>query len=666
MRSHWLPLLILSLWSASHGFAAARDAAETEVLRSPHGNLQLTVSLNESGAAFGVLRFRENPIGTLAFGLKFTNAAPLQRRLRIVETRRRTHDETYSIPVGKTSSARDHYQEVIVTLEEAAEPKRRFEVACRAFDDGLAFRYQLPEQESLKSFELTEELTQFNFPENPTAHLLPLNSHTTPYEKYYETRPVNEIDRSMLIGVPMLMNRKGRDGQPLWFAITEANLIDYAGMYLAPVDGQPGTLISKLSPLPGRNDGVKVVAKTPHNSPWRVLMIADNPGRLIESNLVFNLSEPSRIADTSWIKPGRTTFPWWNGYVLEGVDFKPGLNTATMKHYIDFCAENGIEYHSLDGTDTAWYGGPIAPNGPTDITKSVPEIDLPEVLRYAKEKGVRLRLWMHWIALKRQLDEALPIYEKWGIEGIMVDFMDRDDQEMVAWYQEVAEKCAKHHLTVTWHGAYKPVGMERTWPNVLTSEAVLNQEFNKWDKIGTPPEHNLNVAFIRTLAGPLDYHQGGMRTLLPENHKPIFNAPMVQGTRGHQLAMFVVYENHLPMLADYPAAYRGQPGLEFLCKVPCNWDETKVLHAEFGKCIVVARRKGDTWYLGGMTAGEKRTLELPLSFLNDGSFDAEVIEDDPEGPTMLTVREESVARTSILRMAMPRAGGFVAKISATK
>ena len=402
--------------------------------------------------------------------------------------------------------------------------------------------------------------------------------------------------------------------------MTEANLTDYAGMYLAGVEGEPGTLAARLSPLPGREDGAKVLGKAPHASPWRVLMVADDPGRLIESHLVFHLSDPPAIADTSWIRPGKTTFPWWNGYVLDGVDFEPGVNTATMKHYIDFCAEHGIPYHSLDGLDIAWYGGPIQPEGPTDVTRAAPSIDLPELLRHAKAKGVRLRLWMHWKALKPQIDEAFRTYEAWGIEGVMVDFMDRDDQEMVRFYHEMAEKAAKHHLTLTLHGAYKPTGMERTWPNVLTYEAVLNQEYNKWQPPGvrgTPPEHNLDVAFVRMLAGPLDYHQGGMRSVLPEDYQFRDKAPPVQGTRGHQLAMYVVYQNHLPMLADSPSAYRGQPGLEFLTQVPTTWDETRVLHAEVGRCLVIARRKGDAWYLGGMTAAQGRELDLPLGFLGE-------------------------------------------------
>lgn len=448
--------------------------------------------------------------------------------------------------------------------------------------------------------------------------------------------------------------------------MTEANLTDYAGMYLAGVQGEPGVLTSKLSPLPNRNDGAKVLGKTPHASPWRVLMIADDPGRLIESNIVFHLSAPSAIADTSWIKSGKTTFPWWNGYALEGVDFEPGVNTATMKHYIDFCAEQGIPYHSLDGLDIAWYGGPIRPDGPTDITTAAPSIDLPEVLRYAKEKGVRLRVWLHWKALKPQIDVAFRKYEEWGIEGVMVDFMDRDDQEMVRFYQEMAEKAAKHHLTLTLHGAYKPTGMERTWPNVLSYEAALNQEYNKWQSPGvrgTPPRHNLDIGMVRMLAGPLDYHQGGMRSVLPEAYRFRDQAPPVQGTRGHQLAMYVVYQNHLPMMADYPAAYRGQPGLEFVVEVPTTWDETRVLHAEVGKCLIIARRKGNQWYVGGMTAEQPRELRLPLGFLAEGAHTAKLLLDKPTaGPNALESRAESVSQDTDLRVRIPPSGGFVARL----
>ena len=657
---------VLVVVGLSSPLALIAADASPETLDSPDGDLRVTFQLNEQGRPTFAVTYRQTPVATGILGLEFAGSGPLAENLRVVETRRRSRDSTYAIAVGKASSARDQHHELIVELEEVVSPKRRLNVAFRAFDDGIAFRYMIPEQAPLDEFVLTSEQTRFTFPGDPRARALPLNSYTTPYEKYYETLNVSGISPQMLIGLPLLLELP-RDGtDPVWLAMTEASLTDYAGMYLSGVDGESGTLAAKLSPLPGREDGAKVLGRAPHASPWRLLMFADDPGRLIESQLVFHLNEPSKIEDTSWIRPGKTTFPWWNGYVLEGVDFAPGVNTATMKHYIDFCAEQGIPYHSLDGLDIAWYGGPIHPNGPTDVTRAAPSIDLPELLRYAEERGVRLRLWMHWKALQPQIDEAFRRYEEWGIEGVMVDFMDRDDQEMVRFYHEMAEKAAKHRLTLTFHGAYKPTGMERTWPNVLSYEAVLNQEFNKWQPPGTrgtPPEHNLDVAFIRMLAGPLDYHQGGMRSVLPENYRWRDKAPPVQGTRGHQLAMYVVYQNHLSMLADYPAAYRGEPGLDFLVQVPANWDETRVLRAEMGRCLVIARRAGRDWYLGGMTAAESRELDLPLDFLGEGSFAAALYLDDPAGgPTAIQQRKQLLSRGDTARITMPASGGFAARL----
>lgn len=650
--------LLVLIVAASWGRPAHAQESERFSLNSPDGKLRLTLQLNADGRPEFSLATAGTLVASGTLGLDFVGAPPLGDNLKIVETARSTVRHTYHIAVGKASSATNHYNELIVRLIESSLPQRRLDLEFRAFDDGLAFRYRLPKQEPLGDFVISDELTQLRFPDDPLAKALPLAGYTTPYEWYYETKPVSQLASNRLFGLPILL---GLANEKLWVAVTEADLTDYAGMYLEKTaDG----FVSRLSPLPGQAKK-KVVGTTPFSTPWRVFMVSDDPGRLIESNLVFNLSQPQAFKDTSWIKPGKTTFPWWNHYVLEDVDFEPGVNTATMKHYIDFCAEHGIPYHSLDGLDIAWYGGPIAPNGPTDITKSAPSIDLPELLRYAKAKGVRLRLWMHWKALQPQIDEAFAKYEEWGIEGVMVDFMDRDDQQMVRFYHEMAEKAAKHHLTVTLHGAYKPTGMERTWPNVLTFEAALNQEYNKWQPPGvkgTPPEHNLDIAFVRMLAGPLDYHQGGMRSVLPEDYRFRDMAPPVQGTRGHQLAMYVVYQNHLPMLADYPAAYRGQAGFDFLTEVPVTWDETRVLDAQLSRCLVVARRRGSTWYLGGMTGREPHEVQLSLEFLGPGAFDADLYLDNASaGPTAVTRRTERVSDSETLKIAMPASGGFVAR-----
>jgi alpha-glucosidase len=295
----------------------------------------------------------------------------------------------------------------------------------------------------------------------------------------------------------------------------------------------------------------------------------------------------------------------------------------------------------------------------------VPEIDLPEVLSYARQKGVRLRLWLHWQAAKTHMRTAFPLYEKWGIEGVMLDFMDRDDQEMVNFLHEAVRLAAQHRLTVTMHGAAKPTGLCRTYPNLLTTEGVLNLEYNKWDSQGVPPEHEVTVPFIRMLAGPLDFHQGSFRHVWPREYEPRNVAPVVKGTRARTLASYVVFENHLPMVADYPAAYRKQPGLEFLGHVPATWDETRVLGGAVGQYITIARRSGQQWYVGSMTDGSPRQLAIPLDFLGPGQFVAEVYADDlaaPDQPSKLIFRRLEVSAGETLRTDLAPAGGHVIRL----
>lgn len=572
--------------------------------------------------------------------LLFKEPGLLAGPFRVVRSTRVSRDEQYEMVVpSKTRFARDHYNQTTIDLEEREEPHRRLSLIFRAYDDGIAFRFVIPAQPGVSSLVMTDEWSSFHFAGDPTAYAMPLPDYATPHEAYYKTLAVSQIAPKTLLGLPLLLEFKGGP----WVAITEADLTDYAGMYLTPAPSTPPgpALISALAPWPGQSE-VKVKGRAPMVSPWRVVMVGDEPGRLIESNLVCNLNPPCAITDPSWIHVGKVAFPWWNGYAVPNQPFKGGMNTATMKYYVDFCAANGIEFHSIDGNDVAWYGGPCAPYQGADITKPIPAIDMPAVLAYAKQEGVRTRLWVNWAGLRKQMDQALDTYQRWGVDGIMVDFLNRNDQEMVNFVHEVAAKTAARHLTVNFHNLYEPTGLQRTYPNVLNFEAVLNLEYNKWNangSRGSTPEHDLTVPFTRMLAGPMDFHSGGMRSVRPEDFKFQWVAPLVMGTRSHELARYVVYENPMPMLADDPAAYQGQIGLDFIRQVPTTWDETRVLAGAVGEYVVIARRHGDQWYLGAMNGSTPRTLTVPLDFLGAGRFEADIYADD--------MRDGAAASTAI-------------------
>jgi alpha-glucosidase len=642
------------------------EAATPVICRSPNAALAVELTLRGDGATDGVPHYRvraggREVIGWSRLGVDLAEGEFLGGPCEVTEVETRGIRDDYTQFPGKRRKVVGLATEVTVRLREAAKPNRRWELVLRAYDDGVAFRYRFPAQDGWPSLVITGERTEFALPSEAVGHLQPLNSFTTSYEKLYQAKRVREIPKDWLLGLPLLVECPGHG----WAAVTEANLTDYAGMYLAHPDERSATLTGRLSPLP-REPKVAVRASLPHASPWRVILWAEDPGRLIESDLILDLNEPCALNDTSWIKPGKTTFPWWNGYYEEKVPFKPGLNTATMKYYVDFCAEAGLPYHSLDGIDnTGWYGCQISPHKPADPTRGVPDIGMPELLRYARDKGVRLRLWLHWRDAKDHMKRAFPLYQEWGVEGVMLDFMDRDDQEMINFLREVLVLAAENHLTVTLHGMSKPTGLERTYPHLLTSEGVLNLEYDKWDKVGCPPDDQVTVAFTRMLAGPLDFHQGSFRGVSVAEFKPRDKAPLVMGTPARTLASYVVYQNHLPMVADYPSAYRGHPGLAMLAKIPASWDDTRFLAGRVGEYVVLVRRDGADWYVGAMNGLEARDVEVPLRFLGPGRYRAEVLADDPEKKTAhrLVKRVEEVTARDTLKARMEAAGGYVARLT---
>ena len=645
---------------------AVQPPHQSIVTRSPNGALAIAVgSRGTTGglypAVYSVRWHGKRIVEESSLGLEFTGSAPFGTDVQASVVTRSTHDAMVHGLIGKASTARDHYRETVIALTERAAPHRRIDLVVRAYDDGVAFRYRIPTHSDLTTFTIAAERTHLVVDGASQAYALQRSAFVSSYEGFYTVAPVRELSSDSLLALPVVL----RHPRGAWIAITEAALTGYAGMYLMRTSGSAGDLASRLSPLPDMPTAA-VRGRAPFDTPWRVLMVADEPAQFIASNLITVLNPPSAIADVSWIHPGKTTFPWWNDYVVPGHAFAPGLNTATTKYYIDFCAAHGIPYHTLDGyLDMAWYGGHIDPGERIpDITNGTDTLDLPEVLRYAKTRGVRLRVWVHWKALQPQLDSALARYERMGMEGIMVDFMDRDDQDMIAFYHEIVSKAATHHLTVVLHGTSKPTGMSRTYPNLLTVEAVMGLEYDKFeDKKGITPQHELMVPFTRMLAGPLDFHQGGFRYVAASAFHTQYTGPLVIGTRARTLAMYVVYEDPLPMLADAPSSYEGQTGLDFLSAMPTTWDETRVIGGVIGERLTIARRRGATWYVGTMTDDHGRTVAIPLRFLGPGQFAVEVYADDERAVPEARHERMTVTASDVLQARLAPAGGHVMRIT---
>lgn len=643
----------------------AQNSTDTRLrVSSPHGQIVFILSdaphTHAMDAANNDLRYAVDFHGKWlmdesALGLKVEGQAPLGPGMKQVNVRTGQHDETYTIPVGKTSSVRDYYNSAQVDLADDAGRKLTIEV--RAYDDGVAFRYVLPKQPSMENVRIEHELTQFVYNSDATLYPLVLDGFQTPYEDEYLVREVSGIHRDWLIGLPLLGEVPGVG----WVAVTEADIEHYAGMYLRKDKVKFG-LRAELSPRLD-NAAVAVEDQAPVTTPWRVLMIGDQPGRLVGSNIVLNLNPASKIADTSWILAGKSSWDWWSGDTapsLAARGVKPGMNTATMKHYIDFASASGFSYMLIDaGWALADTSATHESDAFSDITHVTPEIDMPELVRYAKEKNVRLWLWSHWTSVDKYMDQAFPMFAKWGIAGVKIDFMNRDDQQMVEWYRHVVEVAADHHLMIDYHGAFKPDGLSRTWPNLVTREGVMGKEYLKVSA-RTTPVHNTMLPFTRMLAGPLDYTPGAFGNVRRDQFVARDKEPMAPNTRAQELALYVVLESPLMMVSDYPEHYAGQHDFEFIKQVPTTWDEIRVLDGRPGEFISLARRSGDDWYVGSITNWDARDLKVPLSFLGEGKYTAEVYADAPDAgtePTHTSFQKEPVDRSTVLDVHMASGGG---------
>ena len=636
-------------------------------LSSPDGNVKINVAIKEKlepypqgKRLYYSIQFRGREIILDSpLGLDFKDTPPLARDLKVKDEQQRTIQEKWETVWGKSKTVEDHCNELRLRLEQPNSPHRQLEIIFRAYNDGVAFCYFLPQQSGMAEFRLTSERSEFHFGGNHTVWAANYGGFVSHQESEFNKIRMSQISPADIIGLPLLV----RVDKSIWVALTEANLTDWAGMYLTGVGIKPNALVTTLSPRPDE-PGVLVRSTTPRHSPWRVIMIGQEPGDLIESDIILNLNEPCAIKDPSWITPGKSAWDrWWSGDYAPDADFTVGMNTATMKYFTQLAADMGWEYMLVDWW---WYGEPEDPN--SDITTVTPELDMPQLLKFASERQVKILLWLRWNHVEKQMDEAFPLYEKWGVSGVKIDFMQRDDQQMVNFYRRVVKKAAEHYLVVDFHGAYKPTGLRRTYPNLMTREGVLGNEYNKWSDEVTP-EHNVTIPFTRMLAGPMDFTPGGFRHATKATFKAQNSAPYVMGTRCHQLAMMVVYESPLQVLCDSPYNYRGQPGLDFLRIVPTTWDETKVLHGKVGEFITIARRSGEDWFIGSMTNWTERTLEIPLNFLGKGTYTAHLISDTAEAndfPDRIREEKRVVTAKDTIIAKMASGGGHVVHLTPLK
>ena len=533
----------------------------------------------------------------------------------------------------------------------------------RAYDEGVAYRWQTKFEGEIV---VEDELAQFVFAGQPNSWFPEEESIFTHQERVYKYLPLAEIGPERFCSTGVLIDLK--DGRKVY--ISESDLRSYPGMFLRGVgEGKVG-LVGKYAPYPletkAKSDrDVPVTKAAPYLAktagtrtfPWRVILVTEKDTELIQSEIIFNLASPLELDDTSWIKPGKVTWDWWNAINVTGVDFRAGVNTETYKYYIDFAADYGIEYLLID---EGWC------SDPSDVLSQNPDVDLQEIIDYGKKKGVRILLWVLWNALDKKLDEALDKFEKMGVAGIKVDFMQRDDQWMVEYYERVAREAAKHHLLVNFHGAYKPTGERRAYPNVMTREGVTGLEQYKWGDQKTNPEQELVLPFTRMVAGPMDFTPGALNNANKESWRWNVGHPMSQGTRCHQLAMFVVYESPLQMLADSPTRYRQETDcMKFLSAVPAVWDDTIALDAKVGDYVVLARRSGDEWYIGAMTDWDPRELTIKLDFLPDGTYELQSWSDgvnaDRNGQDF-RYRTEQVSSSDTLKLKLAPAGGWVGRL----
>jgi len=664
------PSLLSSCLSLGLLFAPTLVRAAEASLASPGGRVVVFVS-DTHGLRYRVMLDGQPALVESQLGLEFAGGAALGRASRIVATSQRDHEGSWENPLGQRRIVPDHYHEL--NLELAGSDALRFRLVIRAYDNGVAFRYEIPEQPGLSEYVVTAERTEFVFPAdlkcwagNPGACA----------EVQYPEKRLLQLNQGAAEPhvLPLLVQLpKG------YAAIAESDLLDWAGMFLRAADPlsdgsqRPGAKVA----LAERSDhrGL-VVGRSRRVSPWRVVMLARDAAELLTNDLVATLATPSCVADRSWIKPGASAWDaWWTGVnpsQPENTGVYSRGDTRSHREFIDFAAEMGLRYQVMDwfwyDHMTLWDKGLHSPpnNPPGDFSRPLPHIDVPGLVSHARERGVGLWIWAHCLDIRTYgMERALSHFAGLGLVGIKVDFFNSDSQETVQWVVELLECAARHHLMVDLHGFYKPTGLARTYPHFLTQEGVLGNEYNKLPGKQCDTRHTITLPFTRGLLGPMDFTPGGFLNRSAAEFK-VASPAEVMGTRARQLAETVVYFSPLVVLCDSPANYRGQPGVEFLRALPTVWDETVVLSAEVAGHVVIARRSGSRWYLAAMNGETPLTLRVPLRFLGAGRWELHAFADAADSETHPQALSEYFAKlesTQTLELTLSGSGGYAAVLS---
>ena len=634
---------------------------QTKEVSSPNGRIKIALTINK-GIKYSVSFNNKLILASSSVDLILKDGKALTEKASLKKAAIKQVRETILPPVAeKRKIIPDNYNELLLIF------KQNFSISFRAYDDGIAYRFATSLKDTLFVF---NEVSEYNFPENHEVYYPEVvrrdncDEFHTSFEEPYKLKPLDSIKENNLLFSPILITPK--EGPKL--LITESDIEDYPGMFITGSGTK--TLKGKFAPYPLQETMTEggfqqyivtkradYIAKTKgtRTFPWRIMAIAEHDKDLPGNDIVYRLGSPSRIGEAKWLNPGKGTDEWIIGTNLFNVPFRTGVNTATYKYYIDFAKRFGFNRIMMDA---GWSDN-------NDLFKINPDINMDEISSYAKEKGIKLSMWTLALALDKQLEPALDQFQKWGVDFIMTDFMDRDDQKMVNFYYRVAEACARHQIMIMYHGAFKPAGFSRTFPNAVTREGVLGSEYNIWSEKATP-DHNLLLPFIRMVAGPMDYEPGILDNATKKTFRPIETKVMAPGTRCHQLAMFVVYESPIQIFAGNPSTGMQEPAfMELLGSIPTTWDETKIIDAKVGEYIITARKKGDDWFIASMGNWNEHELKLSLDFLDDGDYTAVICEDGVNAdryPSDYKITEKKIVKSETININLAPGGGFMMRI----